>query len=94
MHVGNSKAGKEIVRVDYCAQAPRLRHRLFEGPLKMTPVQTEDGPRYGVEGRLASGFILSATPTGSAQCETTANLLKSVVPDAVGERFGAVELVA
>jgi len=35
-----------------------------------------------------------ATPTGSEQCESTANLLKSVVPDAVGERFGTVELVA
>jgi len=45
-------------------EARRALEVLFDGPLKMAPVQTADGPRYGVEGRLASGFILSATPTG------------------------------
>jgi hypothetical protein len=60
----------------------------------MTPVQTEDGPRYGVEGRLTSGFILSATPTGSAQCETPSNLLNSAASEALGEVLGAVRLLA
>jgi site-specific DNA recombinase len=53
---------------DLCRRRPEEARRalkaLFDGPLKMTPVATPDGPRYGVEGRLASGFILFATPTG------------------------------
>jgi hypothetical protein len=59
----------------------------------MTPIETDEGPRYGVEGRLASGFILSATPTGSAQCETTAKLLKLEVRGLVRELVGSLRLV-
>lgn len=48
-------------------EARKALEALLDGPLTMTPVETEAGPRYSVEGRLATGLILSATPTGFAQ---------------------------
>ena len=45
-------------------EARRALEVLFDGPITMTPIETDEGPRYGVEGRLASGFILSATLPG------------------------------
>jgi hypothetical protein len=53
--------------------------------------------RFGIGSGSENPLFLAgnlATPTGSAQYKTTAKLLKSEVLDAVGERFGPVELVA
>lgn len=53
---------------------------LLDGPLKFTPITTAEGRRYKVEGRIATGDLLTAlsvnvaSPAGSAHCgyaETT-----------------------
>ena len=45
-------------------EARRALESLLDGPLTITPVETEEGQRYSIEGRIATGFILSATPMG------------------------------
>jgi hypothetical protein len=42
---------------------------LLDGPLSFTPVETADGRRYHVEGRIATGALLQAVPgIGYPQC--------------------------
>ena len=53
---------------------------------------------YASEGRGDENPLFlagnSATPTGSAQCETPSNLLNSAASEALGEVLGPVRLVA
>lgn len=44
------------------AQAHRAMEALFDGPLRFTPLRTDDGPAYRIEGRIATGAVLSLAP--------------------------------
>jgi hypothetical protein len=49
-------------------EARKVVEALLDGPATFTPIETPDGKRYKVEGRIATGALLQALPSPQRAC--------------------------
>jgi hypothetical protein len=48
--------------------ARKIVEALLDGPATFTPIETPQGKRYKVEGRIATGALLQALPDRQREC--------------------------
>lgn len=50
------------------AEARKIVEALLDGPLKFRPIETTEGKRYEITGRIATGALLQALPCPQREC--------------------------